>query len=138
MIQEEDFIRQFETCTLPENSFHHRDHVRLVWLYLKRYPLLETLIRFSNGLKRFAEAHGKNSLYHETITWSYVFLIHERQKKEGAEQSWEQFAESNTDLLDWKNNILKSCYREETLRSDLARRIFVFPDKIQYRASPEK
>jgi hypothetical protein len=42
--------------------------VKLVWLYLQRYPLLETLARFSEGIKRFAGAHGKSNHYHETIT----------------------------------------------------------------------
>ena len=37
-------------------------------------------------------------------------------------------AAANADLLDWKNSVLKSFYREETLRSDLARATFLFPD----------
>ena len=36
---------------------------------------------------------------------------------------------SNPDLLQWKDSILKKYYREETLQSDLAKRIFLFPDK---------
>jgi hypothetical protein len=126
---DEEFIEQFERATLPADSFHHRDHVRLVWLYLRRYPALETLERFSKGLRRFAAAQGLANLYHETITWAYVFLIQERAARAGRAQSWEEFAAANTDLLDWKENILKQYYSEDTLRSETARRIFVFPDK---------
>ncbi len=128
-MQDEDFINQFEACTLPTERFHHRDHVKLAWLYLQRYPMLETLIRFSEGLKRYAAANGKHNLYHETITWAYVFLIHERMKRAGGRQSWEEFIAANPDLFDWQNNILKTYYREETLRSELARKVFVFPDR---------
>lgn len=128
-MKDEEFIKQFETCTLLTECFHHRDHVKLVWLYLQRYPLLETLIRFSEGLKRFAAAHGKNNLYHETITWAYVFLIHERMKRAGGRQSWEEFVAANPDLFDWQNSVIKTYYGEETLRSELARRVFVFPDR---------
>ncbi len=42
---------------------------------------------------------------------------------------WEEFAEDNPDLLTWKGGVLDRFYREETLRSDLARGIFIFPDK---------
>lgn len=126
-----EFIRQFEACTLPAEFFHHQDHVKLAWLYLQRYSLLETVQKFSEGLKRFATAHGKTSLYHETITWAYVFLIHERIKRGEREQSWEDFAAANPDLLGWQTSILKSLYREETLQSELARQIFVLPDYAQ-------
>ncbi|HEY0407225.1 MAG TPA: hypothetical protein VGC89_15945 [Pyrinomonadaceae bacterium] len=127
---DEEFIEQFERGVLSAADFHHRDHVRLVWLYLRRYPALKTLERFSVGLRRFAAARGLSNLYHETTTWAYVFLIQERVERAGAQQSWEEFAAANADLLDWKENILKRYYSETTLRSETARRIFVFPDKL--------
>ncbi len=129
VMNDEEFIRQFEACALPAETFHHEQHVRVVWLYLQRYSVLETLIRFSENLKRFATAKGKPDLYHETITWAYVFLIHERMKRNGQEQSWREFVDENADLFDWRNSILKSYYSDETLRSDLARKTFVFPYK---------
>jgi hypothetical protein len=127
---DEEFIQRFENLTLPAASFHHRDHVRVVWLYLHCYSVLETLNRFSESLKRFATAGGKPNLYHETITWAYVLLINERIERSGREQSWAEFVDSNADLFDWKNSILKSYYQDETLRSELARKAFVLPDKI--------
>jgi len=127
-MNDEEFIAGFESCSLPAETFHHEQHVRIVWLYLQRYPVLETLARFSENLKRFATANGKPNLYHETITWTYVLLIHERIRRDGA-QDWEQFKRANPDLLDWKNSILKNYYSDETLRSEVAKRVFVFPDR---------
>lgn len=128
---DEQFIEQFEDCSLPAEGFHHREHVRVAWLYLCRYPLLETLTRFSESLKRFATANGKPNLYHETITWAYALLINERMERNGRAESWEVFAARNADLFDWKNSILKSYYSDETLRSDVARTTFVFPDRVR-------
>ena len=130
IMSDEEFINQFETCAFPAASFHHREHVRVVWLYLQRYSVLETLARFSENLKRFATANGKANLYHETITWSYVFLINERMERHGKGLGWDNFAESNADLLDWKPSILGSYYSERTLSSELARKTFVFPEKF--------
>jgi hypothetical protein len=127
---DEEFIEGFESCTLVGADFHHRDHVRVVWLYLRSNSVLETLVKFSEGLKRFAAANGKPNLYHETITWAYVFLIHERMQRDGSEQSWPEFVEQNPDLFDWKDNILKAYYEDETLRSERARRMFILPDRI--------
>jgi hypothetical protein len=129
-MNDEQLIERFESCTLPAAGFHHRDHVRVVWLYLRCDSVLETLGRFSVGLKRLATANGKPNLYHETITWAYVFLIHERMQRHGGEESWAELVDSNADLFDWKNSILKSYYQDDTLRSEMSRKVFVFPDKL--------
>lgn len=126
MLTETEFVQRFEDATLPTDAFRHRDHVRLAWLYLKRYPALEALTRFAEGLKRFASAHGHPGLYHETITWAFLFLIRERMADE---ETWEEFAAKNPDLLTWKPSVLDRYYEKETLFSDRARRIFVLPDR---------
>jgi len=130
---DQDFLAAFERCTLPEERFHHRDHIRIAWLMLRDAPLDAALARFAAGLKRFAAHHGRTGLYHETITWAYLFLIHERMRRaagEGGAAVWEEFAAANPDLLTWQPSILGAYYREETLRSDLARRSFVLPDRL--------
>ena len=127
-MNDEEFIRRFEDCTLSPEDFHHQDHVRLAWLYLRQHATLEALAKFSTGLKTYAASLGKATLYHETITWAYILLIQERIAR-GSADTWQMFVEKNADLLDWQENILKRYYREETLKSDLAKRIFVFPDK---------
>jgi hypothetical protein len=127
--QDEEFIVRFENCTMPPERFHHRDHVRLSWLYLQRYAPIEALSRVSEGIKRFATFHGKADRYHETITWAYFFLIRERVERVGLEQTWDEFAIDNEDLFNWKDSVLKLYYNEATLASDLARRTFLLPDR---------
>ena len=124
----QELIRCFESDAIPEPSFRHVDHVRLAFAYLCEYPPLHALERFSSALKRFASAHGKKQIYNETITCAYFFLIHERMAR-GQGVDWDEFAQRNTDLLIWKNGILTRYYREATLKSDSARKIFLLPDK---------
>ena len=114
---------------IPEHSFYHADHVRLAFAYLAIYPPLHALENFSAALKRFATARGKSQLYHETITHAYFFLIRERMAR-CSTANWDEFADQNPDLLIWKNGILTRYYHESTLQSDLARTVFVFPDKV--------
>jgi hypothetical protein len=125
-----EFVVAFESCALPLDSFHHADHVRMAFVYLKRYPLLEAIQRFSADLARFAAAHGKSNLYHETITWAYMLIIQERLARDERPVSWSEFTAGNEDLLDWNDGILKKYYRAETLQSEFAKATFVFPDRI--------
>jgi hypothetical protein len=129
---EQSYIELFEAGSIPPEAFHHADHVRLGFCYLTRYSPWEALQRFSTALQRFAQAHGKDNLYHETITCAYLLLIHERMARCTPSQSWETFAAANPDLLSWKESILHHYYTQATLRSDLAKRVFVFPDKAPH------
>jgi hypothetical protein len=125
---DQELLEQFEDGTLPSECFHHREHVRVAFLYLTKYPVLDALQAFSRALRKFAEVRGKSQLYHETITWAHIFLIRERMARAGKSQNWEEFAARNPDLLVWKGGILTRFYRPETLASDLARGVFVLPD----------
>src|SRR5947208_1955642 len=101
--------------------------------------------RILKVLKAFAEFHdmtlgdllegsvlnpfdGKTQLYNETITCAYFFLIRERMARFKSIE-WEDFAIRNPDLLMWKDGILNRYYHGATLKSDLARSVFIFPDK---------
>ncbi|HXH40530.1 MAG TPA: hypothetical protein VNN08_18000 [Thermoanaerobaculia bacterium] len=127
-MNESEFTEAFERCTLPNDRFHHRDHIRLAWIYLRDLPLLEALGRFTTSLKRFATANGHPELYHETITWAYLLLIHERMQRNSA-RDFESFAKENADLFAWKPSILDRYYDRVTLDSELARRTFVMPSE---------
>ena len=125
-----ELIRQFESDLIPQDSFHHADHVRLAFAYLCEYPALQALDKFCAALKRFAAARGKPRLYHETITHAYFFLIRERMaRSSSASGDWDEFSRWNPDLLVWKDGILSRYYQPMTLQSDLARAVFLFPDK---------
>jgi len=125
---DEELMRGLEETSLAADAFHHTEHVRAAFLYLRRYPLLQALEKLSAGLRNLAAAHGKAHRYHQTITWAYLFLIHERIARSAADLEWKDFAAQNEDLLNWSDNILRRYYREETLKSDLARQVFLLPD----------
>jgi hypothetical protein len=129
-VSNEELIHRFEADAIPEDAFHHADHVHLAFAYLCQYPALQALEQFAGALKRFATARGKADRYHETITHAYFFLIRERMAKLQT-VNWDEFEKQNSDLLAWKDGILNRYYRDATLKSDLARKVFVFPDKCQ-------
>jgi hypothetical protein len=130
IVNNQELIDRFETDAIPEGSFHHADHVHLAYAYLSEYPVLVALEKFITALKRFAAARGKTQLYNETITCAYFFLINERMARCQVTQ-WDEFSRLNPDLFIGRNGILSRYYCEATLHTDLARAVFMFPDKWQ-------
>ena len=128
---DEQLMQDFEAGRSPVGGFHHREHVRVAWNYLRAHPLPEALGRFCGGLRRFAESQGAPGLYHETITTAYVLLINERLDGSARTLTWEAFAGRNPDLLFWKPSVLDRYYHSDTLKSERARRTFVLPDRLQ-------
>ena len=122
-----EFKARFLDTTLGTDQFHHADHVRMAWLFVTDYGMPAALDRFPAALRRFADAKGATSLYHATITWAFLLLIHERQMRQPA-ADWTAFATANPDLLAWKPSVLDRFYTRETLRSEVARQTFVMPD----------
>lgn len=123
-MHDRELIAAFEDCTLPPGLFNHSQHVRVGWIYLTEGTLLEALPRFVTSLKRYATSLGATTKYHETITYAFLFLIHERMQRTPA-ATFDDFAEANPDLFE---PILDRYYTPETLRSDFARQTFVMPD----------
>jgi hypothetical protein len=122
-------VAAFDGAGFAPGSFHHHDHVRVAWVLLDRTTVMDTLSRFTSGLRRLAAAAGKPQVYHETITCAYVILVQERRAARGAED-WPAFAARNPDLLAWKPSVLETkYYREDTLWSERARASFVLPDR---------
>ncbi len=50
-----EVISSFESDTLP-GDFHHPEHVRLAFAYLSENKPLDALRRFSEALRRYADA----------------------------------------------------------------------------------
>ena len=126
-MNDRDFVSAIERCAIAGSDFRHADHIRLAWIYLREHPLIEAIDRFTTSLKRFAAHHGVPEKYHETITWAYLLLIHERLQRGGAAATWDEFRAANADLFAWKPSILERYYAAATLQSDVARRVFVLP-----------
>jgi hypothetical protein len=125
---DEQLCAGFRAASLPDDAFHHEQHVRVAWNYVREFGLPGALGEFSVALKRFAVAKGAPHLYHATITWAFLLLIGERLAR-GSADTWSEFAQENPDLLRWKPSLLDDYYNTATLWSDIARRTFVFPDK---------
>ena len=125
-----DLLQAFETCRLTPASFRHREHLRLAYLHLVRYPFEQAHKRFEAGVQRLLVHLGAPaSHYHATITRAWLLAVHHFLQREGAKESSEQFLTSPcaaSCLLD--QQIMLTHYSAERLFSATARAEFIEPD----------
>jgi len=123
-LADDAFLGALENGSLPLTDFDHRAHVRAGYLYVTRHGFGGAVERFARTLKAFAARHGKDGLYHETITVAFLALINERIVF-GGDRGWDSFAADNPDLF--RRDSLTPFYAPEELASPEARRVFLLP-----------
>src|SRR6266851_6978597 len=123
---DEDFLRAFEDLSFPVDLFHHREHIRVAWLYLKSSDATRAAERMSEGIRRFANHHGATQKYHHTLTLAWMRLVAAALVVTPEEHVFERFFSAHPELKD--TNLLAKYYSKELLQSAAAREGWVEPD----------
>lgn len=123
---DDEFLRAFEDLSFPADLFHHREHIRVAWLYLKSFDASRAAERMSAGIRRFANHHGATQKYHHTLTLAWMRLVAASLVETTENNNFEKFFAAHPELGD--KNILGKFYSNELLQSTAAREGWVEPD----------
>jgi hypothetical protein len=124
-LADEELVRKIEGCTL-ECEFHHADHIRLAWIYLRMMPAAEAEERMASTLRRYSAHKGKPERYHHTMTLAWMRLVAAARRATPELNMFEDFIAAHPHLLD--QDALATHYSQEILRGDTARTRWVNPD----------
>lgn len=133
MMTDDEFLAAFESCTLDE--FHHRDHIKVAYLYLRRYPLDDAIAKVRAGLQALAVAWSApvddlEKGYHETMTQAWVRLVHLTLSVCEVAESANAFCDGQPQLM--QKTRLELFYSRERLMTWEAKRGFVEPDLARF------
>ena len=133
-MKDDQFLAAFEACALEE--FHHRDHIKVAYIYLRQYPFEEAMEKLRLGLQALAVAWNApvNELekgYHETVTQAWVRLVHLALVGSEMVESADDFCDRNPQLME--KGRLELYYTRERLMSWEAKRGFVEPDLTAFK-----
>lgn len=130
MADDETFLAQYEAGTWPEENWHHREHIRLAYLYLCRLPFPAALERIRRSLQAYNASHAvPESLtrgYHETMTLAWLRLVDVALRLDGPAESADAFLEAHPHLL--CKRALFFFYSRDLLIAAEAKAHFVEPD----------
>lgn len=128
-MDDQELWQAFGNGALPEKDWTHVGHLRVAWLYSRRYPLDEAHVLMRVGIIRLNAAHGLVETaargYHETITRVWLAVVRALMKELPAESSL-AFVEACGDRL--AREAIFRHYSRERLMSVEARARFVEPD----------
>jgi len=132
-LNDDEFLAAFEARTIEE--FHHRDHIKVAYLYLRRYPLDEAIAKVRAGLQALAAAWGAptddlEKGYHETMTQAWVRLVHLTLGHCEEAECADDFCDRQPKLM--QKTHLQLFYSRERLISWEASRVFVEPDLASF------
>jgi len=126
-MDDDAFLDAFTSGALRDHGFGHRDHLRMAWLYVRRYGQDEALRRADAGLRALAASHGHPERYSATRTAVWVALVaHHLEEAPGL--GFEAFLARFPRLLDGR--LLDAHYSPELLASAGSRARWVGPDRL--------
>ncbi|HHZ10515.1 MAG TPA: hypothetical protein GX405_17230 [Rhizobiales bacterium] len=111
---------------LDAADFAHRDHVGVAYEALASGDFAEAVQRVHAGIRALAERAGVPEKANATITWAFMSLIAERMDRTQHANA-EDFVARNPDLC--RSDAIAPWYTTERLRSRLARRVALLPDR---------
>jgi hypothetical protein len=130
VLDDNTFLTQFEKCQWPLENWHYREHIKLAYLYLCRYPMEEAMARIRDGIKAHNAAHNVPEKltrgYHETMTRAWLQLVQLIICEYGPAENADTFCEQHPELLQTK--ALRLFYSHEQLMSPEAKAKFLEPD----------
>src|SRR5947209_17346960 len=100
VLSEDDFVLSFEACSFPNDSFKHADHLRLAWIYVRRYGCAMAEERICESIRRFAASLGHEEKYHETMTRVWLRLVFVAYRATPALTSFDEFKDMHPWLFD--------------------------------------
>lgn len=78
-LRDEEFLRQFEDCTLPYVHWTHHAHLRVAYCYVTRYGLADAIPKVTAGIRAYNRSQNivdtPTSGYHETMTVAWLHIV---------------------------------------------------------------
>jgi hypothetical protein len=126
-LDDDEFLRQFESCTLT--SWSHKTHLRMAWLYLTREIRRVGVNKIFDGIKNFIQnsSIARKTTFHFTMTYFWIQMIDLAIAQSPKGIHFEEFLGLNPQLMN--GGLFLEYYKKETmLNNPTARQEMVLPD----------
>lgn len=130
---DEQFLAAFEAGQIANHDFHHRDHLRLAWIQIRRLGLHPASDAVAGAIRQFAATQGHADRYHDTMTLFWLRVVGMAITRHPT-LPFEDLLASEPHLLD--KGLPFRHWSRASMGSDEARRHWVEPDLRLMPAAP--
>lgn len=134
MKNDREFVELFELQQWPLERWHHRDHIKLAYLYLLSDGFDGAMVKLREGIRAHNAAHGIVDMptagYHDTMTRAWLTLVKIVVDEYGACADSDTFYEAHPELSQKKT--LRLYYSKDLFMSAKAKAEFVEPDLSRF------
>ena len=74
-LSDEEFEEKFSTCNFRPLWFTHEAHLRLAWIYVKKYGREIAFEKYSIQLQEFANKFNADGKYNATVTFASIQIM---------------------------------------------------------------
>ena len=130
-LSDSEFEKQFINCELNPEIFTHEAHLRLAWIHIKKYGIVEAETNIQCQLREYVKSVGSENKYNTTLTLAAVKAVYHFILKSDSNS----FQEFMIEFPRLKNNFreLMSChYGFDIYNSEKAKMNFLEPDLLPF------
>ena len=122
---DDHFLAAFTAGEIANQDFHHRDHLRLAWIQIRRLGLPRASEAVTAAIRQFAAGHGHGDRYHETMTRFWLLVVATGISRHPT-LAFDELLAAEPHLLD--KNLPYRHWSRERMGSEDARQRWVEPD----------
>ena len=130
-LSDSEFEQQFINCELNPEIFTHEAHLRLAWIYIKKYGIEQAETNIPRQLREYVKSVGAENKYNTTLTLAAIKAVYHFILKSDANS----FREFIIEFPRLKNNFreLMAChYGVDIYNSQKAKMKFLEPDLLPF------
>ena len=132
---DDEMIRLFREGLFPIGDFTHKAHLRLAWIYLRRFGLETAQREVCRQIREFTRIQGAQDKYHQTLTVAAIRIVQAHMAKQRGE-GFEALLAEYPVLLGAFRELLGRHYSEGLLWSPQARLVYQEPDLEPFSTNP--
>lgn len=126
-----EFEKQFASGDLNPVYFSHEAHIRLAWIYSRKYDLDKACTSICYQIQQFASKHGDPEKFNKTLTIAAVKTVNHFVQKSNSSN----FLDFMTEFPRLKYNfkeLLDTHYSFDIFNSVVAKREYLEPDLLSF------
>ncbi len=125
------FENSFIDCTLDPKIFSHEAHLRLAWIHLNNYGIVQAEENIQKQLQNFVALAGAKDKYNTTLTIVAIKVVDHFMQQSNS-NNFKDFILEFPKLKTHFKQLIETHYSFDIFNSKKAKKEFLDPDLLQF------